>query len=310
VSYESLKLFKDIAQNRSFSRGAALNGVSQSAASQHVQDLEKTLGTMLLDRSTRPLAVTPAGKLYEDFCRDVLRRKEEFEAALDRLKQEVEGTVRVASIYSIGLSEMAQLEREFSRRQPEAQLAVEYLRPEKVYAAVLADEADLGLVSYPEASREINVIPWRQEEMVLAASPHHPLAQLDRVMPEDLNGVEFIGFDEDLPIHREVDRFLREHGVQVAESLHFDNLQMIKEAVAHREGVSILPARILRDEVMQGRLAAIPIVAAELYRPLGIIHRKKKRFHPVAQAFLDLLREPSAEFELVSPSVDVAQQFE
>jgi len=306
VSYESFKLFKDIAQNRSFSRAAAMNGVSQSAASQHVQDLEKTLGTVLLDRSTRPLVVTPSGKLYEDFCRDVLRRKEEFEAALDRLKQEVEGTVRVASIYSIGLSEMAQLEREFARRQPAGQLAVEYLRPEKVYAAVLADEADLGLVSYPEASREITVIPWRQEKMVLAASPDHPLAQLARVVPEDLNGVEFIGFDEDLPIHREVDRFLREQGVQVAETLHFDNLQMIKEAVAHRAGVSILPARILRDEVMQGRLAAIPIVASELYRPLGIIHRKKKRFHPVAQAFLDLLREePSPELEPVLPSVDV-----
>ena len=306
MSYESFKLFKDIAQNRSFSRAAAMNGVSQSAASQHVQDLEKTLGTVLLDRSTRPLVVTPSGKLYEDFCRDVLRRKEEFEAALDRLKQEVEGTVRVASIYSIGLSEMAQLEREFAHRQPAGQLAVEYLRPEKVYAAVLADEADLGLVSYPEASREITVIPWRQEKMVLAASPDHPLAQLARVVPEDLNGVEFIGFDEDLPIHREVDRFLREQGVQVAETLHFDNLQMIKEAVAHRAGVSILPARILRDEVMQGRLAAIPIVASELYRPLGIIHRKKKRFHPVAQAFLDLLREePSPELEPVLPSVDV-----
>jgi DNA-binding transcriptional LysR family regulator len=306
VSYESLKLFKDIAQNRSFSRAATLNGLSQSAASQHVQDLEKTLGTVLLDRSTRPLVVTPAGQLYSEFCRDVLRRKEEFEAALDRLKQEVEGTVRVASIYSIGLSEMAQLEQEFSRRQPDARLAVEYLRPEKVYAAVLSDEADLGLVSYPEASREINVIPWRQEKMVLAASPDHALAQLARVVPEDLNGVEFIGFDEDLPIHREVDRFLREQGVQVAETLHFDNLQMIKEAVAHRAGVSILPARILRDEVMQGRLAAIPIEASELYRPLGIIHRKKKRFHPVAQAFLDLLREePSPEVEPVSPSVDV-----
>src|SRR5579864_9498331 len=300
VSHESLKLFKDIAQNRSFSRAAAMNGVSQSAASQHVQDLEKSLGTVSLDRSTRPLVVTPSGKLYEECCRDVLRRKEEFEAALDRLKQEVEGTVRVASIYSIGLSEMAQLEREFARRQPAGQLAVEYLRPEKVYAAVLADEADLGLVSYPEASREITVIPWRQEKMVLAASPDHPLAHLARVVPEDLNGVEFIGFDEDLPIHREVDRFLREQGVQVAETLHFDNLQMIKEAVAHRAGVSILPARILRDEVMQGRLAAIPIVASELYRPLGIIHRKKKRFHPVAQAFLDLLREePSPELEPV-----------
>ena len=300
VSYESLKLFKDIAQNRSFSRGAALNDLSQSAASQQVQDLEKTLGTLLLDRSSRPLVVTPSGQLYAEFCRDVLRRKEEFEAALDRLKQEVEGTVRVASIYSIGLSEMAQLEREFSRRRPDARLAVEYLRPEKVYAAVLADEADLGLVSYPEASREITVIPWRQEEMVLAASPDHPLARRARVMPEDLNGVEFIGFDEDLPIHREVDRFLREQGVQVAETLHFDNLQMIKEAVAHRAGVSILPARILRDEVLQGRLASIPIAASELYRPLGIIHRRKKRFHPVAQAFLDLLREPSPELQPVS----------
>jgi len=87
-----------------------------------------------------------------------LRRKEEFEVTLDRLKQQVEGTVRVASIYSIGLSEMAQLEEEFSKRQPQAQLTVEYLRPEKVYSSVLADEADLGLVSYAEPSREITVI--------------------------------------------------------------------------------------------------------------------------------------------------------
>src|ERR1700691_4771063 len=137
MAYETLKLFRDIAQTRSFSRGAALNDVSQSAASQHVQDLEKWLGTQLLDRATRPLAVTPAGQLYADFCRDVLRRKEEFEGSLDRLKQLVEGTVRVASIYSIGLSEMAQLEEEFSKRQPQAPLSVEYLRPEKVCASVL-----------------------------------------------------------------------------------------------------------------------------------------------------------------------------
>ena len=292
MSFESLKLFKDIAQTRSFSRGAALNDVSQSAASQHVQDLERTLGTILLDRSTRPLVVTAAGQLYNDFCRDVLRRREEFEVSLHRLKQDVEGTIRVASIYSVGLSEMAQLEDEFARRQPKAHLEVEYLRPEKVYEAVLADEADLGLVSYPESSREITVIPWRQEQMVLAAAPDHPLARRGRITAEDLNGVDFIGFDEDLPIRREVDRFLREHQIEVTQTLHFDNLQMIKEAVAHHAGVSILPARILHDEVAQGRLVAVPLAAAELFRPLGIIHRKKKRFHAAAQAFLELLREP------------------
>ena len=166
VDYENLKLFRDIAQTRSFSRAAAMNQVSQSAASQHVQDLERTLGIILLDRSTRPLVVNSAGQLYSDFCRDVLRRKEEFEVALHQLKHDVDGTVKIAAIYSVGLSEMAQLENEFSRRQPKAHLEVEYLRPEKVYSAVLADQADLGLVSYPEPSREITVIPWRQEEMV------------------------------------------------------------------------------------------------------------------------------------------------
>jgi DNA-binding transcriptional LysR family regulator len=300
LTYESLKLFKDIAQSRSFSRGAAMNSVSQSAASQHVQDLEKWLGTQLLDRATRPLAVTPAGQIYSDFCRDVLRRKEEFEVTLDRLKQQVEGTVRVASIYSIGLSEMAQLEEEFSKRQPQAQLTVEYLRPEKVYSSVLADEADLGLVSYAEPSREITVIPWRQEEMLVATAPDHPLARRLQLNPRDLNGLEFIGFDEDLPIRREVDRFFKDKGIEVTRTLHFDNLQMIKEAVAHGAGVSILPARIMHDEVMQGRLVAIPITASKLFRPLGIIHRKKKRFHSAAQAFLELLQEkPSADFGVV-----------
>lgn len=273
-----------------------MNGVSQSAASQHVQDLERTFGTILLDRSTRPLNVTHAGKLYAEYCRDVLRRREDFDAALDRLKQDVEGTVRVASIYSVGLSEMVELEAEFARRQPDAQLEVEYLRPEKIYEAVLSDEADLGLISYPVPGREITVLPWRQEEMVVAASPSHPLAHKGgSIPPSDLNGVDFIGFDEDLPIRRVVDDFLRANGAEVNITLHFDNIQMIKEAVAHKVGVSIMPARIMRDEIAAGRLAAIHLEGGGLSRPLGIIHRKKKHFHKVAQEFLNLLCEaPSA----------------
>ena len=213
----------------------------------------------------------------------------------ERFKKETEGTVRVASIYSVGLSEMVQLEEEFGRRQPEAHLEVDYLRPEKVYEAVLSDEADIGLVSYPEPTRELDVIPWREEEMVIAAAPSHELAQRGPVVsPRDLDGQDFVSFDEELPIRKHVDRFLRDLGVEVKVVLHFDNIQMIKEALMHRVGVSIVPARILDEEVGQGRLAAIRISDASLHRPLGIIHRKKKRFHRVAQAFLGLLCEKPA----------------
>lgn len=271
------------------SKGAALCGVSQSAASQHVQEVERRLGVSLFDRTKRPLELTPAGEAYADFCRDALRREDEFRLQLEGLKRDVEGTVRVASIYSIGLSEMSRLHQEFAERYPMAQLAVEYMRPERIYAAVRNGTADLGLVSYPESSREIEAIEWRREEMQLAAWPSHPLAALTEVNPADLDGIAFIGFDEDLSIRRELDRFLRAQGVTVNLVMHFDNIQTIKEAVALGSGVSILPARTMQTEIDQGRLVAIRLNAPELARPVGIVRRRRKTFHRAAQAFVELL---------------------
>jgi DNA-binding transcriptional LysR family regulator len=290
-SLSQLKLFRDIASTRSVSKGAELSGVSQSAASQMLKALEAGAGVKLLDSSTRPLTVTEPGRLYLDLCRDVLRRQDTFQADLDQLKQDVEGTVRVAAIYSVEVSEMSELEREFSTRQPGARLAVEYLRPEKVYDAVVADRADIGLISYPEQTREVRVIDWRHEEMAVAAPADHALAARVTLTATDLEGLEFIGFDEDLPIRQDIDRYLQERGVSVNVILHFDNLQTLKQAVAETSAISILPARLLRNEVALGRLVAIPLEAPGLFRPLGIIHRKKKRFHPAAQAFLDLLQQ-------------------
>jgi len=285
------KLFKEISQSKSISRAATHCGISQSAATQHVQELERRLGAPLVDRSTRPLAITDAGKLYAEFCREVLRREEQFRVALERLKGEAEGAVRVASIYSIGLSEMSHLRQEFERRHPHAQLHVDYLRPDKIYEAVMGDHADLGLVSYPVAKRELAVIPWRKEKMAVALAPSHPLAARTILQPADLNGQDFIGFDEDLLIRRELDRFFRDQGVEVNQVMQFDNIQTIKEAVALGSGISILPERTMQTEIEQGRLISVPLHAPELLRPLGIVHRKRKKFNLAAQAFLNLMRE-------------------
>ena len=166
------------------SKGAANCGISQSAASQHVQEVERKLGTLLFDRGKRPLEMTAAGRLYYDFCRDVIRRQDELTRALEELNAGVVGgAVRVASIYSIGLSEMSRIQEQFAERYPYAHLHVEYQRPDKVYEAVRNDSVDLGLVSYPTASRDIAAIPWRGEEMQLAAPPTHPFASKAEVFP-------------------------------------------------------------------------------------------------------------------------------
>lgn len=294
MTVENLRLVRDIGTQKSISKAAKLNGLSQSAASQKIQELEKELGVELFDRRTRPLTVTTGGRLFLEYCRDVLRRREELDAALQRLSNAVSGPVRLAAIYSVGLSEMAAIEAAFAARFPQAELYVRYLRPERVYQAVSEDEADLGLVSYAESSREVVALPWREEEMVVAAAANHRLSSLRGVEPKALEGEAFIGFDEDLPIHAHIERYLREHRVTVDVTLRFDNLQSIKDAVVHKAGISIMPRRVMEEEIAQGRLVALRLEPANLYRPVRIVHRRKKVFSEAAQGLLELLREETA----------------
>jgi DNA-binding transcriptional LysR family regulator len=291
VTLENLRLVRDIAHYRSISKAARTNGVSQSAVSQILSELERELEIELFDRRRRPLDITAAGKIYLDYCREVLRKDDELKASLAQLKKHADGTVRVAAIYSVGLSEMSQIETRFEERFPYADLQVQYLRPERVWEAILQDQADLGLMSYAESSREVVAIPWRDEEMVVAVAPDHPLANKHSIPISAVDGQGFIGFDDDLPIQNQIDRYLREHKVAVNVTLRFDNIEMIKQAVAHGAGLSIMPERVMREDMMQGRLMALRLEPAELYRPVRIVHRRRKVFNRVASGLLELLRE-------------------
>ncbi len=221
----------------------------------------------------------------------MLRRHEELQSELDLLRKKSNGIARIAAIYSVGLSEMSQIEKSFRTRFPEAELEVSYLRPERVWEAVERGEADLGLMSYAETSREIVALPWRKEEMVVAVAPQHAFARRKTVKPMQLEGEPFIGFDDNLPIQSHIQRYLREHKVNVEMALHFDNLQMIKEAVAHGAGISIMPKRVMRDDVKAGRLSGLRLEPADLFRPLYIIHRRRKAFNGVTSGLLGILRE-------------------
>jgi DNA-binding transcriptional LysR family regulator len=291
VTLENLRLVRDIAHYHSVSKAARAHGLSQSAASQTLSELERELAIELFDRRRRPLDITAAGKIYLEYCREVLRKEDELKASLAQLKKHADGTVRVAAIYSVGLSEMSQIEARFEERFPEAELQVQYLRPERVWAAVQQDQADLGLMSYAESSRDVIAIPWRDEEMVVAISPDNALAREESIPITVLDGQAFIGFDDDLPIQNQIDRYLREHKVTVNVTLRFDNIEMIKQAVAHGAGISIMPERVMREDMLQGRLMALRLEPAELYRPVCIVHRRRKIFNEIASGLLELLRE-------------------
>jgi DNA-binding transcriptional LysR family regulator len=290
MQVETLKVFCDVVRLRSFSRGAEANGVLQSAASQAVTQLEKRLGVALIDRSHRPWDLTAQGKTFYAGCRDVLDRYYKLEAEIRHEGNAQELVVRVAAIYSVGLGDLNQCVQSFMAEHPGLRVQIEYLHPDQVFDRVLADQVDFGIVSFPPTRRELAVVSWRREPMVLACPREHPLARFSAVPPRELAGLKFVAFDKGLGIRKEVDRFLKQHGAVVDIALEFDNVEAIKRAVEIGAGVSLLPAPTLTREVETGTLAAVALAGAEFARPLGIIHRRGKPLAATARLFLDRLQ--------------------
>jgi DNA-binding transcriptional LysR family regulator len=296
MQIESLKVYCDVARQRSFSQAAQASGITQSAVSQIVSQLEKRLHVLLIDRSTRPLQLTPQGMAYYEGCASLLQDYDELEARVRDIRVEVAGVVQVAAIYSISLTDMDHHTERFAAEAPQARVSLEYLHPDEVYARVLDGTADLGLVSFPRKSAKLSVVAWREEEMMLACAPQHRLASHLAVPLKEIEGETFIHFNKDLVIRRRVDRFLRSQGVTVRpDGLHYDNIASIKEAVASGKGVALLPAPTLQREVEAGTLAALPLFGSRFTRPIGVIHRRGQALSPAARRFMQvLLNQPAA----------------
>jgi DNA-binding transcriptional LysR family regulator len=289
MNIESLKLFCDVVRCKSFSRAAAINDITQSAASQSVSLLERDLGTQLIDRRRRPFLLTPDGDMcYRGFC-EILHQFETIKAGIEASRNRVEGIVRVSAIYSVGLHDMNKAMQEFMTRFPGANVRLEYHLPDVIYEAVRNNEVDLGIVSYPVESRDISVIPLRDERIVLVSHPGHHLAAFGSVDPQQLKGEDFVSFDRELAISCELDRYFRDHSISVRKVMEFDNIETIKQAVEIGAGLSLLPEPTVRQEVQRGSLAAMALRNCDLKRPIGIIHLYRKVFTLAMSKFVEIL---------------------
>jgi len=301
---QTLRLFSDIARDRSFSKAAERHGISQSAASQRIGQLEKRLGVTLIDRSVRPLTLTAAGEAFHEGLCDVLRQMDQLEHRVAQMGDQASGTVKVAAIYSAGIDLLDRVRSDFASVCPAVRVELSYNHVDDVYQSVLEHRADLGIVSYPQRWRKVGITPLRDETMVAVCAGDHPLATARRngVRAADLAAWPLVTFDASLPVGRRIRRYLKEQGVASRIDLVFDNIDTVKSAVASGQRVSILPRRTVRREVAAGTLACLDL-APTLLRPIGVIHRSAHAaagggMTDAAQRFLNyLVQHAGAESE-------------
>ncbi len=292
MQIETLKVFCDLVESRSFSQAAVRNFITQSAVSQQIKNLEARFATALLVRDGRTVTATPAGKILYEGCRDILDRFDHMETKLRSAGDDMAGTVRVATIYSVGLYEMSLVIKTFLKTYPKVNLHVEYSRATRVYEDCLKGDVDLGIVPYPKPRKGLQIVPLPADRLILICSPQHPLARRRHIDIKKLDGENFVAFERDIPSRNAIEQILREHDVLVRTVMEFDNIETIKRSVEIGAGVSIVPLLSVQREVQSGSLVQLQFTGESFFRPLGVIVKNRHALSRAAEKFIELLQHP------------------
>jgi DNA-binding transcriptional LysR family regulator len=291
MQFESLKVFCDLAETRSFTKTAQINSVSQSAVSQTISALERHFKSLLIERSKKNFRLTSEGEVLYKHSKELLQIYDAIHSRMQEIKQVISGEIRIATVYSLGLHDLPPYVKRFMKDYPEVNIHVEYRRANQVYEGVLGNIVDLGLVAYPVPDPKLDIISLRKDPLVLACHPQHPFAKLKTVKLKALNGQKFISFEPDMPTRKALDKLLRGQGATVQHAMEFDNIETVKRAVELDCGVAIVPEVTIRQEVADRTLVAVPLEGHH-FRPLGAVHRKTKVLSPAIKQFIALLKGP------------------
>jgi LysR family transcriptional regulator, transcriptional activator of the cysJI operon len=292
MQIETLKVFCDLVESRSFSRAAVRNFITQSAVSQQIKNMETKFETQLLRRDGKSVSPTPAGRIFYERSRIILDSFEHMRLEMKSIGQDMAGSVRVATIYSVGLHEMSVVIKTFLKMYPKVNLHVEYSKGSRVYEDCLRGALDLGIVTYPEPRKGLRIISLPADKLVLICAPDHPLARKHNVDIRKLHEQNYVAWEQGMASRTALDHIFQEHEIQVRIVMEFDNIETIKRSVEIGAGISIVPLLSVQKEVQSGALVQIHISDKTLYRPLGIIVRSKQSLSPAARKFIELMQNP------------------
>ena len=299
MQVESFKVFRDLVESRSFSKAASLNFITQSAVSQQIRAMEERFRVPLIERSNKRFGLTREGQLLYEASKEIVFQFDSLQHQLSEMRNVVSGTIRLSTVYSIGLHELPPYLKKFLREFPSVNVHVEYRRSNQVYDEVTEGTSDLGLVAFPVHKKTLKVEPFRKDKLVLICVPNHEFAKEGEPIAVDrLRKEKFIGFEPDIPTRKAVDKIFREAGLEVNPVMEFDNIETVKRAVEIGAGVSIVPSATVEQEVRDGTLATVEFKGPPYYRPLGIIYKAGRVLSPAMKRFLKTLKESP---ELATP---------
>jgi LysR family transcriptional regulator, low CO2-responsive transcriptional regulator len=287
MDFDQLETFLEVARLSSFSRAAERRFRTQPAISAQIRALEDEVGARLLDRSGGKVAITAAGKVFQQYAEETLEQRRVTLVALAEMHRVPRGEIVVAANEGTCLHILPEVFAEFKRQYPKVGVGVKRLEHNKILEAIIENSCDFGVISMPVNDKRLTVVPIHRDELAVITAPDHALAvrakaSIAEVLQYPLLLPKF-GRTRDA-----LENIFDERRLKPSVSMELDSSELLKRFVAAGIGVGFIARSNVVEDLRAKVLAVLAIADASIQRDLALVFRKDKALSRAALAFIDI----------------------
>jgi DNA-binding transcriptional LysR family regulator len=291
INLHQLRIFHAVAEYGGYSRAAEALYLSQPGVSLQVKALEKSIGLPLFEKVGRSQHLTEAGRELLGYSERIFALLDETRLVMEELGGGRRGTVKVAASTTAGIYVVPPALGAFHRESPGVKLTLDVLNRFTVQKRLLDNEVDLAVMGLIEDAHDLEVATFVPNELVVIASPRHPLAREKRITLDDLKDDNLLMREAGSGTRIDTERLLGARGMQVHIGMELRSSGAIKQAVAADLGIAVMPLAALELELELKRLLVLDVVGFPVHRHWSLARRAGGHPSAAASALWDFLIE-------------------
>ncbi len=287
MDFDQLETFLEVARHASFSRAAERRFRTQPAISSQIRALEEEVGAKLFDRSGGKVALTGAGKIFQQYAEQTLEARKTMMVTVAEMERVPRGEIVVGANEGTCLHILPEVFAEFRKLYPEVGVQISRLERAKILESIIDNSVDFGVVSAPVDDKRLTVVAIHRDELVIIVPPNHPLSPAKKATITDV--AQFPLLLPKLGRTRDsLEDLFHERGLKPKIAMELDSSELLKRFVAADVGVGFIARSNVIEDVKARALAAIPISDCSIRRDLALVFRKDKALSRAAVAFIDI----------------------
>lgn len=304
ITLRQLQVFRAVCEHLSYSRAAEAMALTQPAVSLQMRQLEELIDHPLFEYVGKRLYLTQAAEGLLQASTDVFQRLDELDMELSELRGSLKGQLRV-SVESSAKYLSPHLLAAFQRRHPEVSPLLRVVNRAQIIKRLTENRDDLVIMSLVPEDMALEFMPFLNNPIVAVAPATHPACQIEHLTLKDLQEWPLLIREPGSGTRKACEEFFQQKRVHFSKTLELNSQEAQREGVVAGLGLAFLPRHAVHLELKAGVLRELPVKELPLYRSWCLVHARGKRLSPVAQAFVDFIREERAVISAIAKRFDV-----